>query len=87
VHGGQQGVKEEHMKTKRSDDGVDMLEEYDFSKGTRGKYAERYARGCNVVVLDPEVTKDFPDSKSVNDALKSLARIIKTHQEAATGNR
>jgi len=64
-----------------------MLEEYDFSKGTRGKYAQRYARGCNVVVLDPEVTKDFPDSKSVNDALKSLASIIKSHQEAVTGNR
>jgi len=75
------------MRTKRTDNGTDMLEEYDFSKGTRGKYAERYARGCNVVVLDPEVSKDFPDSKSVNDALKSLARIIKAHQEAGTGNR
>ena len=63
-----------------------MKSEYDFSKGTRGKYAERYARGCNVVVLDPEVTKEFPDSKSVNDALKSLAHIIKTHQEATSGH-
>ncbi len=63
-----------------------MLEDYDFSKGTRGKYAQRYARGCNVVILDPEVTKEFPDSKSVNDALKSLAQIIKTHQKAGTGS-
>ena len=64
-----------------------MQEEYDFSKGRRGKYAQRYAQGSNVVVLDPEVTKEFPDSKSVNDALKSLARIIKTHQETVAGNR
>jgi hypothetical protein len=64
----------------------DKAEEYDFSKGTRGKYAQRYAKGCNVVVLDPEVTKEFPDSKSVNDALKSLAHIIKAHQETATSN-
>ena len=62
------------------------LEEYDFSKGTRGKYAQRYAQGSNVVVLDPEVTKEFPDSKSVNDALKSLTHIIKSHQETATSN-
>jgi len=62
-----------------------MLDEYDFSKGTRGKYVQRYAQGCNVVVLDPEVTKEFPDSKSVNDALKSLAHIIKAHQVTATG--
>ena len=69
------------MNSEQSDNEPDMLEEYDFSKGTRGKYAQRYAQGCNVVVLDPEVTKEFPDSKSVNDALKSLAHIIKAHQE------
>ena len=33
----------------------DMLEEYDFSKGIRGKYAERYKEGCNIIVLDPDV--------------------------------
>jgi len=38
----------------------EMLAEYDFSKGARGKYARRHARGSNVVVLDPDVAELFP---------------------------
>ena len=55
----------------------DMLDEYDFAKGVRGKYAERYAKGTNVVVIDPDVVEIFPDHDSVNEALRSLAEIIK----------
>jgi hypothetical protein len=40
----------------RSDD-PDMLPEYDFSQGVRGKYAKRYREGCNVVVIEPDVAK------------------------------
>jgi hypothetical protein len=54
-----------------------MRDEYDFSSGVRGKYAKRYAAGSNVVVLDPDVAKVFPDSKSVNDALRAIADIAK----------
>ncbi len=54
-----------------------MLEEYDFSGGVRGKYAKRYAEGTNVVVIDPDVAEYFLDHESVNDALRSLAAIIK----------
>lgn len=39
----------------------EMLEEYDFSKGVRGKYAARLAEGANVVVLDPDVAEVFTD--------------------------
>ena len=53
----------------------DMLEEYDFSKGVRGKYAKRYAEGTNVVVLSPDVAQFFPDSESVNEALRALIKI------------
>ena len=53
----------------------DMLDEYDFSKGVRGKYAKRYAEGTNVVVLAPDVAAVFPDSESVNEALRALVRI------------
>jgi hypothetical protein len=53
-----------------------MLEEYDFSKGVRGKYVKRLAAGSNIVVLTPEVAKIFPDSDSVNEALLALAKII-----------
>jgi hypothetical protein len=52
-----------------------MEPEYDFSKGTRGKYAKRYAKGTNLVVLDADLAKLFPDSKSVNDALRALADV------------
>jgi hypothetical protein len=49
--------------------------EYDFSGGVRGKYVDRYRRGINVVLIDPELAEVFPDSKSVNDALRALAAI------------
>jgi methylphosphotriester-DNA--protein-cysteine methyltransferase len=49
-----------------------MRPEYDFSKGVRGKYAARFAERSNVVVLDADVAAHFPDSKSVNDALRKL---------------
>lgn len=49
-------------------------QEYDFTKGERGKYYKRYQAGSNVVVLDPEIAAVFKDSESVNDALRSLMR-------------
>jgi hypothetical protein len=52
-----------------------MRAEYDFSGGVRGKYVVKYRSGNNVVLLDPEVAKAFPDSKSVNDALRALVAI------------
>jgi hypothetical protein len=53
----------------------DMRAEYDFSGGVRGKYVDRYRRGTNIVLLEPELTKAFPDSKPVNDALRGLLPI------------
>jgi hypothetical protein len=49
-----------------------MKDEYDFSKGVRGKYAKQVADGTNVVVLDPEVAKQFPTSEAVNKALRQI---------------
>lgn len=54
--------------------GPDMREEYDFSNAVRGKYAERFAKGSNVIVLDPDVAEVFPDAEAVNEALRVLAR-------------
>ena len=56
---------------KHSDDN-DIRPDYDFSKGVRGKYADRYAEGTNVVVLEPDVAKEFPTSEAVNKALRDL---------------
>ena len=53
-------------------------DQYDFSKGVRGKYAKRYAQGTNVVVIDPDVRDVFPDSESVNKVLRPLAEIIRS---------
>lgn len=63
----------------------ELRPEYDFSGGVRGKYAERYARGTNLVVLDPDVAEIFPDAAAVNQALRALASIIKdrAHTPAA----
>jgi uncharacterized protein len=49
-----------------------MRDEYDFSGGVRGKLAKRFVGGANVVVLDPDVAKAFPDSAAVNEALRAL---------------
>ncbi len=56
---------------------ADMLDEYDFSKGVRGKYADRYAAGTNVVVLAPDVAAAFPDADAVNEALRALINIAR----------
>lgn len=71
----QQRKKGNIMKVMSND--PDMLEEYDFCKGVRGKYAKRYAEGTNVVLIEPDVAEFFPDHDTVNDALRSLIRIIK----------
>jgi hypothetical protein len=59
----------------------EMLDEYDFSGGVRGKYVGRFAKGSNVVVLDPDVAQVFTDSESVNQALRALAGIIQHQSE------
>jgi hypothetical protein len=66
-----------------NDNDPEMLEEYDFSGGVRGKYAGRFAQGANVVVLDPDVAEVFPDSESVNTALRALAGITQQQTEKA----
>jgi hypothetical protein len=50
-----------------------MRAEYDFSDAVRGKYYERYKASTNVVVLDADVSEVFPNSESVNQALRVLA--------------
>ena len=63
------------MKKARRERQEDMLPEYDFRKGVRGKYAKQYAQGSNVVVLSPDMAKVFPTSESVNEALRTLVRV------------
>jgi hypothetical protein len=62
------------MKKSRKPARNGMQDEYDFSQGKRGKYARRYTEGTNVVVLDPDVAKVFPNSKAVNMSLRKIIR-------------
>jgi predicted dinucleotide-binding enzyme len=77
-------VKESNMKkqTKRAND---MRAEYDFSSGVRGKYAKRYAKGANVVLLAPDVAKVFPTAEAVNDSLRALAGILRRRSKSLVG--
>jgi len=54
-----------------------MRPRYSFAGGERGRYAARYAKGSNVVVLDPDVAVVFRTSKEVN-------RVLREHLKAFT---
>jgi len=69
--------------SKKPDQSSEMREEYDFSQGIRGKYAERFAKGSNVVVLDPDVAAEFDSSQAVNRALRSYLAKRKSGKGAA----
>ena len=65
------------MKTRRAPRAEQMRAEYhfDYSKAERGKYFKRLLKeGSNVVVLDRDVHKAFPDSAAVNKALRSVMK-------------
>ena len=62
-----------------------MRDEYDFSAGKRGKHAVKFAEGSNVVLLDPDVAKVFPDSETVNKVLRALADIVERRLKETSG--
>lgn len=59
----------------------DMLDEYDFSNGVRGKYIEQLKNSERIVLLDADVAEVFPDSESVNATLRGLIPIISAQAE------
>ncbi len=69
-------------------DADELRPEYDFTaedlrRGVRGKYAASYAEGTNLIPLDADVAEVFPDARSVNEALRALAGIIKQRTKEA----
>jgi hypothetical protein len=68
-------MRDQEAKNGIPDD--EILPEYDLGGGIRGKYAERYARGTNLILIDPDVAEVFPDGEAVNSALRALATIIR----------
>lgn len=58
----------------KDDSEESMRDEYDFSQGVRGKYASQFAQASNVVLLEPDVAAEFPNSDAVNEALRDVIR-------------
>ncbi len=59
----------------------DLRPEYDLSQllkgGVRGKYAERFRAGTNLVLLAPDVARAFPNDEAVNEALRLVIQMTK----------
>ena len=59
----------------------ELRTEYDLSQllegGVRGKYADRYREGTNLVLLAPDVAEVFPDEEAVNEALRLVAQLAR----------
>jgi hypothetical protein len=72
---------------KRSEQKDELRSEYDMKSllknGVRGKYAARYRAGTNLVLLEPEVAKAFPNDKAVNDALKLVMKLKQVQEKAS----
>jgi hypothetical protein len=76
-------MREKDMKDRGKKKSDELRPEYDldYSKAVRGKYYKRLLEeGSNVVVLDPDVSKAFHDSASVNEALRSLLDLTRSTQ-------
>ena len=68
------------MKKISSRPADELRPEYDFSvmKGAvRGKYARRMRAGANIALLEPEVAEAFPTDDAVNEALRTVLRVLK----------
>jgi hypothetical protein len=77
------------MKKVRRKPSAGLRPEYkrsDFGPLMRGKYARRVAEATNVVVLDPQVAKAFPNDRAVNKALRGLLRGRKSSSRPTTGS-
>jgi hypothetical protein len=66
----------------------ELRPEYDLSEllkeGTRGKYAEQYKKGTNLVLLAPDVARAFPNEAAVNEALRLVMRMAQLPIEKQT---
>lgn len=79
-----EGIMNKKRRSKRTTEKAvganEILPEYEFSGSSPNKYAKRYATGCTVVVLEPDVAAAFPSSSEANEALRALAGIIRKHR-------
>lgn len=64
---------------KKSEMKDELRPEYDvkllLKEAVRGKYAQRYAEGTNLILLDSDLAEAFPTSEAVNEALRLVLRL------------
>ena len=75
----------DYMKKDINHENDELRPEYDFTQlkgGVRGKYTERYHQGTNLVLLEPDVAKAFPNARSVNEALRLLIKLAQSQLES-----
>jgi hypothetical protein len=74
------------MKKKTTEMNDELRPEYDLKSllkgGVRGKYAKKYRKGTNLILLEPDVAKAFPNEKAVNDALRLVIKLNKVQDKA-----
>jgi len=74
-------MKEKLMKKEISEMDDELRPEYDLKKllkdGVRGKYADRFQAGTNLVLLSPDVAQAFPTDEAVNEALRLVMQMAK----------
>lgn len=68
-----------------NDDDLDIPYDIDFSGGAVGKYYELFTHSTSVVILDPDLSAEFPDSASVNQALRGVVRERRKHAKQTSG--
>jgi hypothetical protein len=78
------------MKKATDSERDELRPEYDLKKlkgRTRGRHDEAVKAGTNLVLLEPDVAKAFPDALSVNEALRMLVKVAKRQESSETGPR
>ncbi len=73
-------------RSQATKDRDEMREEYDFgsmSGGVRGKYGKGLEGKVTTILLDSDVAEIFPDSEAVNEALRTLARVLRKEETIA----
>lgn len=77
----QRAMKLMRTKNVNQNDTDDLRPEYDLSQlkgGVRGEYLKRATAGTTLVLLEPDVAEAFPGAKTVNQALRALAKVAQT---------
>ena len=68
-------MKDSHMKKKADVDDDPLDREIDFTNARPNPFARDYYKSRNLRVLAPDLLDVFPDSQSVNEALRTLVRL------------